>query len=57
MGVDPHCVAYKRIFDEIIDRFNKEMLGSMGLCTPQPPGSGERGKPGMMALIQKIISG
>ncbi len=24
-GVDPHCIAYKRIFDEINDRFNKEM--------------------------------
>ena len=25
-GVDPHCIAYKRIFDEISDRFNKEMF-------------------------------
>ena len=25
-GVDPHCVAYKKIFDEISDRFNKEMF-------------------------------
>jgi uncharacterized protein len=57
MGVDPHCVAYKRIFDEITDRFNKEMFGSLGICTPsQPSVSGEGGKPGMMALIQKIIS-
>ncbi|MGC9514392.1 TIGR04083 family peptide-modifying radical SAM enzyme [Methanocrinis sp.] len=58
LGVDPHCVAYKRIFDEITDRFNEEMLGSMGLCPPpQPSVSGREGKPGMMALIQKIISG
>lgn len=27
-GVDPHCIAYKRIFDEITDRVNKEMFGS-----------------------------
>jgi uncharacterized protein len=57
LGVDPHCVAYKRIFDEITDRFNKEMFGSLGMCTPpQPSVSGEGEKPGMMALIQKIIS-
>jgi len=30
-GVDPHCVAYKKIFDEISDRFNKEMMGSIGM--------------------------
>ena len=25
-GVDPHCVAYKKIFDEINNRFNTEMF-------------------------------
>ncbi len=30
-GVDPHCIAYQRIFDEISDRFNKEMMGSFGM--------------------------
>ena len=45
------------IFDEITDRFNKEMFGSLGMCTPTlPSSSGEGGKPGIMALIQKIIS-
>jgi uncharacterized protein len=58
LGVDPHCVAYKRIFDEIADRFNKEIFGSMGMgsaCLSSGPSEGA--KPGMMALIQKIISG
>ena len=27
-GVDPHCVAYKRIFDELNERLNKEMFES-----------------------------
>lgn len=30
-GVDPHCVAYRRIFDEISDRYSKEMFGGGGL--------------------------
>ncbi len=56
-GVDPHCVAYKRIFDEISDRFNKEMFGSFGMgMTPPQPVPPEGAKPGIMALIQKIIS-
>ena len=36
-GVDPHCIAYKRIFDEINDRFNKEMYESPmhgDVCVP-----------------------
>jgi uncharacterized protein len=57
LGVDPHCIAYKRIFDEIADRFNKEIFESMGMgatCSSSAPYQGA--KPGMMALIQKIIS-
>ena len=57
LGVDPHCVAYKRIFDEITDRFNKEMFGSFSMgatCLRSEPT--HNGKPGIMALIQKIIS-
>ncbi|HNR59145.1 MAG TPA: TIGR04083 family peptide-modifying radical SAM enzyme, partial [Methanothrix sp.] len=57
LGVDPHCVAYKRIFDEIADRFNKEIFGSFPMgptCLPaEPP---REGKPGITALIQKIVS-
>jgi len=29
-GVDPDCVAYKRIFGEITDRFNNELFGASG---------------------------
>lgn len=46
-GVDPYCIAYRRIFDEIADRFNKELLSSFGL---------QSNKPGIMALIRKIAS-
>jgi uncharacterized protein len=56
-GVDPHCVAYKRIFDEITDRLNKEMFDSpmmeMGF-TSQPM---KRKKPGVMSLMHKMVSG
>ena len=54
-GVDPHCVAYTRIFDEIGDRLNKEMfdappmeMGGFGMPRPQKPV-----KPGVMALMRK----
>jgi uncharacterized protein len=56
-GVDPHCVAYKRIFDEITYRLNKEMFDSpmmeMGF-TSQPM---KRKKPGVMSLMHKMVSG
>ena len=56
MGVDPHCIAYKRIFDEISDRFNKEMMGSMGLgLEATGPGSSGSSRPGIMSLMQKMI--
>jgi len=54
MGVDPHCIAYKRIFDEISDRFNKEMMASMGLEATGPGSSGSS-RPGIMSLMQKMI--
>jgi uncharacterized protein len=56
-GVDPHCIAYKRIFDEINDRLNKEFFGSMGLemcnlsAQPTVPA-----KPGIRSLMNKILS-
>ncbi len=56
-GVDPHCVAYKRIFDEISDRFNKEMMGSFGMemdGTSQGPIRSTR--PGIMSLMRTMIS-
>ncbi len=55
-GVDPHCVAYKRIFDEIKDRVNNEMfsdpsmdMGAFGI------GPGKAAKPGVMAIMLKKI--
>jgi uncharacterized protein len=30
-GVDPHCVAYKRIFKEITERWEKEFFGSSSM--------------------------
>lgn len=57
-GVDPHCVAYKRIFDEINDRFNQELLGNMsglGLIGPTS-GYGANSKPGIITLMKKILS-
>ncbi len=57
-GVDPYCVAYKRIFNEITDRFNKELLGSLGMEMAGPQsGFMADAKPGMMSLMRKIISG
>jgi uncharacterized protein len=55
-GVDPHCIAYKRIFDEISDRFNREMMGSFGMGMPgqQTSPAGEA-KPGIMRLMRKLI--
>jgi uncharacterized protein len=54
-GVDPHCIAYTRIFDEIGDRLNKEMfdappleIGRFGSAQSQKPG-----KPGVMTLMRK----
>ena len=58
-GVDPHCLAYKRIFDEISDRFNEEMMGSMGLEIGLPGGETKLEKsvrPAIMPLVRKLAS-
>ncbi|OPY21942.1 MAG: pyrroloquinoline quinone biosynthesis protein PqqE [Methanomethylovorans sp. PtaU1.Bin093] len=52
-GVDPHCVSYKMIFDEITERVNNEMFGGpsmeMGFFqNPMKPS-----KPGIMSLMFK----
>jgi uncharacterized protein len=58
-GVDPHCTAYKRIFGEINDRFNREMLDTplmdMESFGRKPP-IRKPAKPGVMALTRSIIS-
>ena len=56
-GVDPHCIAYQRIFDEIADRFNQEMMGSLGLemglyAGPAKPTT----RPAIMPLVRKLAS-
>ena len=58
-GVDPHCQAYKRIFDEISDRFNQEMMGSMGLEMGLAVGGPKTEKsirPAIMPLVRKLAS-
>lgn len=52
-GVDPHCISYKMIFDEITERVNNEMFGGpsmeMGFFqNPMKPA-----KPGIMSLMFK----
>jgi uncharacterized protein len=56
-GVDPHCVAYKRIFNELNERLNKEMfegpmpgMEGFGLPSPRKPA-----KPGVMALMRLVV--
>ncbi|MGD9936267.1 MAG: TIGR04083 family peptide-modifying radical SAM enzyme [Methanoregulaceae archaeon] len=54
-GVDPHCVAYQRIYDEITDRLNAEMFsgdGMMGLMTGRRTGAST----GIMGLVQRMVS-
>jgi uncharacterized protein len=53
MGVDPHCIAYKRIFDELNERLNNEMFDEPvpAMASPtfrKPP------KPGVMALMRAV---
>lgn len=53
-SVDPHCVAYKMIFDEITNRVNQEMFGSgdMDMFMPQTM---RPSKSGIMSLMLKKI--
>lgn len=54
-GADPHCPAYKRIFDEINDRLNAEMFESSPM---EMFGGGtersKKSKPGIISLIQSM---
>ena len=56
-GVDPHCVAYKRIFDELNERLNKEMFeGPMpGMDGFGIPSSRKPAKPGVMTLMRSVV--
>jgi uncharacterized protein len=55
-GVDPHCLAYKRIFDEIAHRFNQEMMGSFGLETGLSAKPAKGTRPAIMPLVRKLAS-
>ncbi len=55
-GVDPHCIAYRRIFDEIKGRLDKEMFGSSSLETAtfgMAPMSASRN--GIMSIMMKKL--
>ncbi len=56
-GVDPHCPAYKRIFKEITERWDKELFGGSGgvemFGLPSVPQS--TGKAGITALMTKRL--
>jgi len=56
-GVDPHCPAYTRIFDEINSRLNAEMFEGPSMMEMNPFASRRRRetKPGIMALMHRIV--
>jgi len=55
-GVDPHCIAYKMIFDEINNRVNEEMFGSSGMMDDMfQPQSPRPSRSGIMSIMLKKI--
>lgn len=55
-GVDPHCIAYKRIFKEITERWEKEFLGGSDMpMFALPSGPKMDGKPGIMSIMLKRL--
>jgi len=57
-GVDPYCTAYKRIFDEITERLNREMFESpMMEMDPFQRRRKKGTKAGIMAIIEKGVTG
>lgn len=54
-GVDPHCPAYKTIFDEINKRVNDEMFGSSEMDSMFFPQTMKPSKPGIMSLMLKKL--
>jgi len=52
-GVDPYCTAYRRIFDEITSRLNREMAESLPFeMGPFQPARQKDRRPGIMALMR-----
>ncbi|MDY9924983.1 TIGR04083 family peptide-modifying radical SAM enzyme [Methanosarcina sp.] len=54
-AVDPHCAAYKMIFDEITSRVNEEMFGSSDMMDMFQPQSMKPSRSGIMSLMLKKI--
>jgi uncharacterized protein len=55
-GVDPHCVAYKRIFDEICDRLDREMFESPSIeRSVFQAGPQKKGRSSILLLMNKIV--
>ncbi|MCQ2356974.1 MAG: TIGR04083 family peptide-modifying radical SAM enzyme, partial [Methanocorpusculum sp.] len=57
-GVDPHCTAYKRIFDEITSRMESEMAAGAAAAAPVTARMSRvrrKAKPGVMTLVKKIV--
>jgi uncharacterized protein len=56
-GVDPHCTAYKRIFDEIANRIDDELYGSSVMeMTGFQTAPDKNAKQRIMNLMHNIIS-
>jgi uncharacterized protein len=55
-GIDPYCLSYQRIFDEISDRLNREMEENLAIEMMTFPGQKGKGqKPGIMSLMRRMI--
>ncbi len=56
-GVDPHCTAYKMIFEEITARINQNFMGAPGMAMdPFQSEPAKDTKPGIMPLIFRTMS-
>jgi uncharacterized protein len=56
IGVDPHCTAYKRIFDEISSRMNEEMYNAPpAFMSPFQSRTIKDKKPTIMSLVHRIV--
>ena len=55
-GVDPHCIAYRMIFDEISDRLNREMFEAPPMEMAGMGAGNARRKPGIMNIMQRSIA-
>ncbi|AKB24739.1 Putative arylsulfatase regulatory protein [Methanosarcina sp. MTP4] len=54
-GVDPHCISYQMIFNEITERVNNEMFGGSGMEMGLFQDPMTSSKPGIMSLMLKKI--